>query len=73
VFSGVSDCDSLEQGAIAGPDCNQTRERNDGLESDNWHLPENTCPTGFTGLDRSLKAVSVTRYPTIDEESDPDS
>jgi hypothetical protein len=72
VFSGVSDCDSLEQGVIAGSDYNQTGERNDGMESDNRHLPENTCPTGFTGLDRSLKPVSVTRYPTIDEESDPD-
>jgi hypothetical protein len=72
MFSGLSDCDSLEQGAIAVPDYNQTRERNDGMEPDNWHLPENTYPTGFIGLDRSLKSMSVTRYPTIDEESDPD-
>lgn len=72
MFSGASDCDSLEQRAIAMPDHNQSRGRNKGMESDNCQFPENRCPTGFSGLDRSLKSVAVTRYPTIDEESDPD-
>jgi len=71
LFSGATNnCDPERE--VVGMNCKQTNQRNDMKYSDKRLTPENKFPTEFTSPNYSQQPVSVIKYPTIHEESDPE-
>jgi len=72
LFSGaINKCDP-EREDVVGPDCKQTSQRNNMKYSDKRLTPENEFPTEFTSPNYSTQSVSMIKFPTIHEESNPE-
>lgn len=71
-FSGATNiCDPGPEDDV-GPICKQTSHRNDMKFSDKGLAPEDRFPSEFTSPNYSPQSVSVIKYPTIHEESNPE-
>jgi hypothetical protein len=74
VFLGASNYGSPEQGAVAGPNYSQPSNLTEGNTDTGTGDGGSLRPRASTeDPNVSLWSLSVTRYPTIDEESDPES
>jgi len=72
LFSGATNnCDPVREDVV-GPNWQQTSQRNNMNYSDKRLTPENKFPTEFPSPNYSPHSVSVIKYPTIHEESDPE-
>jgi hypothetical protein len=71
-FSGATNNFDPEREDVVGPNCKQTSQRNGMKYSDKPLTPENNFPTEFTCPNYSPQPVSMIKYPTIHEESDPE-